>query len=84
MDIRINSHEYKIIDNLGRIGSGTIYKVLDKQDNKYYVIKKISINNLKEDEINYIKNILNILSSINNEHIIRYFDSSKDNDNYYI
>ena len=84
MNICIKSNEYTIIDNIWENVYSKIYKVLNKKNNIYYTIKIISITHLREEEIEYIQNEINILSNINNEHIIKYIDSFTDNNNIYI
>ena len=84
MNIYIKSKEYKIIENIWENEYSKIYKVLNEKNNEYYTIKKISIDHLREEEIEYIQNEINILSKINNEHIIKYIDSFMDNNNIYI
>ena len=84
MSIHINSQKYKIIKELGEGGNGKVYQVLNKKNNKYYAIKKISIKYLEEEDIELIKNEANILSSINDEHIVKYFDSSQDENDFNI
>ena len=61
--------KYKIEGNLGEGGYGNVYKVLNKEDNKYYALKEIS--QYDEDAINEIK----ILSNINHDNIIKYYES---------
>ena len=84
MNITINSNEYKIINIIKENNISKIYKVLNKENNKYYSLKQISTKDLNEEEIKYAQNESNILSTINNEHIVKYFDSSKEKDNFYI
>ncbi len=84
MSISINSKKYKIIKELGQGGNGKVYQALNKKDNKYYAIKKISIEDLTKEEISIIENEAKILSSIHNEHIVRYYDSYKDKEYFYI
>ena len=71
---------YKILNKLGQGGFGSVYKVLNKDDNKHYVIKTISIKGLNNKEIENIKNEAKILSSIDNENIVKYYDSFIEND----
>ena len=84
MSIYINSQEFKIIKELGQGGNGKVYQVLNEKDNKYYAIKQISISYLTEEEINIIENEAKILSSIHDEHIVKYYDSYKDKDYFNI
>lgn len=75
---------YKIIGELGKGGNGKVYKVFDEKENNYFALKKISITNLSNEEIEIIENEAKILSNINNPHIVKYYDSFKDNDTFYI
>ena len=71
-----NINNYKIIKDLnkGKVKGrfGLVYKVLNKKDNKYYVMKMIFIN---KDNKDIIEKEVKILSSINNEFIVRYYES---------
>ena len=84
MSILIDSNEYKIIKELGEGGNGKVFQVLNEKNNKFYAIKKISMNNLEENYIKLIKNEAEILSSIDDEHIVKYYGSSEVNNNFYI
>ena len=84
MSININYKKYKIIKELGQGGNGKVFQVLDKKEKKYYAIKKISIGDLSSEEISVIENEAKILSSIQNDHIVKYYDSYKDKENFYI
>ena len=64
--------------NKGEIGEGGfshVYKVLNKKDNKYYALKEIS----EFDE--NTKNEVKILSSINHDNIVNYYNSFIQKDN---
>ena len=69
--------EYKIIKQLGEGGFGKVYLV--KKDNQKYALKK-TINALKKDELEQIKKIIDILSKINNEYLIKYYKTFMEND----
>ena len=79
-----NNPNYLIIQELGHGSFGYAYKVLNKGDHKLYVIKRILIKNAKEGEIKEIENEANILSSINNDNIVKYVDSFSDNESFNI
>ena len=71
---------YEIIKKLGKGGFGSVYKVINKNDNKIYAIKRISIKGLSQKELDFIKNEANIISDIDNENIVKYHDSFYDDD----
>ena len=79
-----NISKYQIIDTLGKGSFGSAYKVIDKENNKIYVIKQISLKNSTKKEIESIKNEAKILSSINSEYVVKYFDSFIENDYFNI
>ena len=79
-----NNQKYKIIENLGQGGFGSAYKVLNIDNNNIYAIKKIPLNNAKEEEKNKIQNEVNILSSINNEYVVKYYESFSDANSFNI
>ena len=84
MTLNINGQEYLIISELGKGGNGQVFKVQNKKDKKYYAMKKISIEYLNEKEIEMIENEAKILSSIDSEYIVKYYDSSKESKTFYI
>lgn len=77
-------NKYKIQDKLGKGGFGNAYKVLNIEDNIEYVIKEIPLNNENEEEKKKIENEGKLLSSINSEYVVKYFDSFIENSKYYI
>ena len=79
-----NISKFQIIDTLGKGSFGSAYKVIDKDNNKIYVIKQISLKNSTKKEIESIKNEAKILSSINSEYVVKYFDSFIENDYFNI
>ena len=60
------------------------FKVLNEEDNNIYAIKKIFLKFATKEEIEDIKNEANILSSLNSENIVKYYDSFIDNDSFNI
>ena len=73
--------EYKIIKMLGEGGFGIVYLV--EKDNKRYALKK-STKILTKEEIEQIKKLINVLSKINNEYLIKYYNIFMENDTFYI
>jgi len=75
---------YEIKNKLGQGSFGTVYKVFNKDDNNYYVIKKISIKGLNKEQLESIEREANILSTLNNENIVKYYDSFIEGDSFNI
>ena len=82
--IVIEGIKYKIIKVLGKGGFGIVYQVLSVLDNKFYAIKEIPIKNETENIIKEFQNEAVILSKFNSNNIVKYYGSSKDNNNIYI
>ena len=82
--IVIEGKEYKLIKVLGRGGFGRVYQVLSVSDNKFYAIKEIPIKNETENIIKEFQNVAVILSKFNSNNIVKYYGTSKDNNNIYI
>ena len=80
LDIMNYSHGYSTIKMVGSGGSGKVYLV--QKNNKNFAIKKIPFNNL-EEKTNIEKEI-DILSSLNDDHIVKYYESFSDNESYNI
>ena len=86
MSIKVNSIKYKIIKELGidKKNGMKVYLVLNKKDNNNYVIKEISIKNVKNEDINNIQKEAEILSKFNHNNIVKYFGSSITKEYFYI
>ena len=78
------NQKYLIIEKLGQGAFGSAYKVLNKDNNNIYVIKKIEMTNAKEEEKSQIKNEATILSGIDSQYIVKYYDSFSDNNSFNI
>ena len=78
----INKNKYKFIKELGKGGFGNVNLVLNNKDNKYYALKEMIIQD--EGEIKTFKNEINFLSKFNCDNIIKYYDSFKDGNKFYI
>ena len=72
--------DYIIQENLGLGSYGTIYKVLKKSNNNIYVIKRISLVGMSQEQIEKAKLESKILSSINSPYIVKYYESFLEND----
>ena len=82
--ITINNCEYRIVEVLGGGVFSKVYKVRKNNDDKYYAIKEISIKEENEKNINDILREAQILSKFDCKYITKYYDSSRENKNFYI
>ena len=80
--LEINSQKYKIIEKIGKGTFGNVYKL--EKNNKFYALKKISIKDLDQEEIDKIKQEAKILSDLDNENIIKYYDCKEEDDYFNI
>ena len=74
--------KYKEIGVLGEGDNTQVFKVFNEEENKYYALKKILIVN-PEDFIK-IKNEVEIFSQFNSKKIVKYYGSTKIDNNFYI
>ena len=84
MVININDKEFKIIKEIGKGGFGRVMQVSNKSDNKNYAIKEIPIKGESIEKIESFQNEAIILSKFNCNTIVKYYDSSRDENNIYI
>ena len=61
---------------------GMVYKL--QKDDKYYALKQILISNLTKEEINNMKKEVDILMSLDNEYIVKYYCSFLEKDYFNI
>jgi len=69
----IFKERYEIKNKLGRGGYGEVFKVFDKKDGNFYVLKSIA-KNPKENEYDFInnyKNEINIMKRIKSDYIVK-------------
>ena len=68
-------NKYQKLEKIGQGQFSTVFKVLNKDDNKFYVLKEILLSNLSKKEIELMLNESKILSTIKNDHIVKYYGS---------
>ena len=71
-------NNYEIIEEI----AGCISKIKKKNDNNYYILKKIFFQD-KED-MDKAENEAQILQNLNHQNIVKYFESFKDKRSFYI
>ena len=84
MEENKKNDKYQILEELGRGAFGSAYKVLNKKDNNIYVMKKIITTSAENEELKKIQNEAQILSKLNSENIVKYFESFHDNNSFNI
>lgn len=67
--------DFEVLCKLGKGSFGTVFKVKRKYDKKMYVIKQINISQLNKNLTTVALNEVQILSSLENPFIVKYFDS---------
>ena len=77
-------NKYEEIKELGKGGFGRVIKVLNKLDNKYYALKEILIREETENDIKNYQKEADFLSKFNCENIVKYYDSFKEGEKFYI
>ena len=79
-----NNPKYKTIEQIGHGAFSLAFKVINTEDNNIYVIKKILLKNATKEEIQSIEKESEMLSNFNDENIVKYIESWKDNDSFNI
>jgi len=67
--------EYQILEKIGKGTFGTVYKVKKYNDPFLYVIKQIPLNELTEEQIKQVNTEAKLLSLINSNFVVKYFES---------
>jgi surface protein len=73
---------FEIIRELGKGAFGSVYLI--KINNKYYALKKIRVREMKKEERDKCIEEANILSSLNSEYIVKFYNSYIEKDNFNI
>ena len=80
---KITINNYTIIERIGVGSYGRIYKV--KKENRLFVLKEIPIHkNVDNEKVESVKNEAEILSSLSNKYVVKYYESFSMSQNIYI
>ena len=71
--------EYQILEKIGKGTFGTVYKVKKYNESFLYVIKQIPLNELTEEQIKQVNTEAKLLSLINSNFVVKYFESFIEN-----
>ena len=69
---------YNIKKQLGEGGFGKVYLI--EMNNKNYALKKIFIREMNKEEIKKQHEEINIIKNLNNQYIVKYYDSFYEKD----
>lgn len=70
--------DFEILNKIGKGSFGTVYKIKRKADNNIYVLKQIGISHLSPQARNSAVNEVQILASLRNPYIVKYYESFVD------
>ena len=71
-----------MIEEIGKGGYGTVFKVQCRKDDKIFALKKISMNT-EEKQAKGLDE-LSIMKKCHNKNIVKYFGSFVDQDNMFL
>ena len=72
--------DFEIIKQLGKGSYGTVFVVRSKLDNNTYVMKKMELNHLKENQQRECYREVSILRKVSHPNIIKYYSSFLENE----
>ena len=76
--VNLNSRyatDFEELEEIGRGGFGIVYKARHRLDGNIYAIKKIKLSDKDREENKRIRREITYLSSLNNQYIVRYFQT---------
>ena len=65
---------YEVLKQIGRGNFGKIYKIKRKSDNKVLIWKELDYSQMNSKEKEQIVTEVNILSELNHQNIVKYYD----------
>ena len=74
MEVFKSKPNFIIIKEVGNGGFGSVYKVKDSNDNKFYAIKRVKLNDENKDIIKEVENEAKILKEIKSDNVVKYID----------
>ena len=83
MEVFKSKPNFKIIKKVGGGSFGLVYKVLDKNDNKFYAIKRVELNDQNKDNIKEVEKEAKILKEIKSDNVVKYIDYFYEEEDYF-
>lgn len=82
--IRKTSSDFEILNMLGHGAFGKVCKVRDKIDDRLYAMKAISKNNIREPQVQLLRQELKVHKCLRHPHIVRLISFFEDSSNVYL
>ena len=79
-----NNNRFEILKKLEIDYNICELKILNKKENKFYYIRKIQLKDESKEDLEKIKNEVKIISSIDNDYIIKYIKSFVKNNSFIV
>ena len=80
----LKGSKYRVIKQLGKGAFGAAYEVSNINDHKKYALKEIQMKEASKEEVDQLKKESRILSTINNDNVVKYFESFTEKDTFNI
>ena len=74
MEVFKSKPNFIIIKEVGNGGFGSVYKVKDSNDNKFYAIKRVKLTDENKDNIKKVEYEAKILKEIKSDNVVKYID----------
>ncbi|XP_042454859.1 MAP3K epsilon protein kinase 1-like [Zingiber officinale] len=70
-------NKYMIGDKIGKGAYGTVYRGLDLENVDFVAIKQVSLENILQEDLNFIMQEIDLLKNLNHKNIVKYLGSIK-------
>ena len=76
--------KYKCGLEIGRGGYATVFQALNTETGDFVAIKRVSLQNIDQDDLNSIEHEISLLKKLHNPNIVKYIDTIKTQDYLHI
>ncbi|XP_074559829.1 MAP3K epsilon protein kinase 1-like [Curcuma longa] len=70
-------NKYMLGDKIGKGAHGTVYRGLDLENVDFVAIKQVSLENILQEDLNFIMQEIDLLKNLNHKNIVKYLGSIK-------